>query len=191
MVKVLIETGRSWHWASALDQPGWCRRGKGEEAAIEELLAYAERYARVVPGTSAGKVVVVDRVEGPPMNEWAPSVAGPDEDARPTSKQLDALSSCWQAFDKAVAGSAEVLTKGPRGGGRDRDKIVGHVREAERAYARKIGVRLPPRTPWEEQRAAILDGLRKPDGPWLPRYAVRRIAWHVLDHAWEIEDKQP
>jgi hypothetical protein len=22
-----------------------------------------------------------------------------------------------------------------------------------------------------------------------PRYAIRRIAWHVLDHAWEIEDK--
>ena len=27
--------------------------------------------------------------------------------------------------------------------------------------------------------------------PWSPRYAVRRAAWHVLDHAWEIEDRTP
>jgi hypothetical protein len=24
---------------------------------------------------------------------------------------------------------------------------------------------------------------------WPPRYAARRIAWHALDHAWEIEDR--
>jgi len=24
---------------------------------------------------------------------------------------------------------------------------------------------------------------------WTPRYFVRRVAWHVLDHAWEIEDR--
>jgi hypothetical protein len=27
--------------------------------------------------------------------------------------------------------------------------------------------------------------------PWEPRYAVRRSAWHALDHAWEIEDRRP
>jgi hypothetical protein len=190
MVKVLIETGARWCWASAIDHPGWCRRGKGEEAALEELLAYADRYARVVPGEPAGKAIVVDRVTGPAMNEWAPSVPGPGEDALPTAKHLDALKKCWAAFDSAVATSTETLRKGPRGGGRDRDQIVDHVREAERSYGRKIGVRVPPRTPWDEQRAAILDALTKPDGRWLPRYAVRRTAWHVLDHAWEIEDKQ-
>jgi hypothetical protein len=26
---------------------------------------------------------------------------------------------------------------------------------------------------------------------WPPRYVVRRAAWHVLDHAWEIEDRIP
>jgi hypothetical protein len=190
MVRVLIERGPRWCWASALDHPGWCRRGKGEEAALEELLAYADRYARVVPGTKAGKVVVIDRVTGPDMNEWAPSVPGPGEDARPSAKMLSALQQCWAAFDRAVAASSETLRKGPRGGGRDRDQIVEHVREAERSYARKIDVRVPPRTPWDEQRAAILAGLAEPTGKWLPGYAVRRIAWHVLDHAWEIEDKQ-
>jgi hypothetical protein len=24
---------------------------------------------------------------------------------------------------------------------------------------------------------------------WPARYYVRRAAWHVLDHAWEIEDR--
>jgi hypothetical protein len=24
---------------------------------------------------------------------------------------------------------------------------------------------------------------------WTPRYFVRRAAWHMLDHAWEIEDR--
>jgi hypothetical protein len=45
-------------------------------------------------------------------------------------------------------------------------------------------------------RADILHILRQPsDGSpiagrrWPPRYAARRIAWHVLDHAWEIEDR--
>jgi hypothetical protein len=116
-------------------------------------------------------------------------VPGPGEEQRSTPKQLAALEACWAAFDKAVADASEQLRKGPRGGGRDRAGIVDHVREAERAYGRKIGVRVPPRTPWEEQRAELLAGLKNPTGPWLPRYAVRRVAWHVLDHAWELEDK--
>jgi hypothetical protein len=186
---VLIETGPRWTWASALDHPGWCRRGKSEEAAVEELLAYADRYALVVPGFTPGRVKVVDTVAGPAMNDWAPSVTGPGEDARPAKKHLEALERCWDAFDEAVKSASEQLRKGPRGGGRDREGIVEHVREAERSYGRKIGVRVPPRTPWPEQRSELLAGLRKPAGPWLPRYAVRRIAWHILDHAWELEDK--
>ncbi|HUR50899.1 MAG TPA: hypothetical protein VMZ11_02130 [Mycobacteriales bacterium] len=189
--EVLLETGPRWVWASALDHPGWCRRGKGEEAAIEQLLAYADRYRGVVSDFTPGELHVVATLEGPPaMNDWAPSVPGPGEEAVPSPRELDALQRCWDAFDRITAASTATLTKGPRGGGRDRDGIVDHVREAERSYGRKIGVRVPPRTPWVEQRAALLEGFREPSGPWLPRYAVRRIAWHVLDHAWEVEDKQ-
>jgi hypothetical protein len=25
---------------------------------------------------------------------------------------------------------------------------------------------------------------------WPARYAARRIAWHALDHAWEMEDRR-
>jgi hypothetical protein len=45
-------------------------------------------------------------------------------------------------------------------------------------------------------RRAVLEVLdRASDGSpvngrkWTPRYAARRIAWHALDHAWEIEDR--
>jgi hypothetical protein len=190
MTEVLIERGPRWTWASALDHPGWCRRAKGEEAAVEELLAYADRYAKVVPGFRPGRVKVVDRVDGPASNDFAPMVAGPGEERRPTPKQLAALEGCWVAFDAAVVSASAQLRKGPRGGGRDRDQIVDHVVEAERAYGRQIGVRVPPRTPWPEQRDAVLTGLRTTkDAKWLPRYALRRVAWHVLDHAWELEDK--
>lgn len=33
--------------------------------------------------------------------------------------------------------------------------------------------------------------LRGPRGGnrWTPRFFVRRAAWHILDHVWEIEDR--
>jgi hypothetical protein len=104
-------------------------------------------------------------------------------------------------LDRVAASAPAELRKGPRGGGRDRDKIVDHVVGAEAAYARKLGIK--HRQPAHDDtagidalRADILSVLRAPsDGEppvpkgWLPRYAARRIAWHVLDHAWEIEDR--
>jgi hypothetical protein len=100
-----------------------------------------------------------------------------------------------------IAQAPAVLTKGPRGGGRDRDPIVAHVREAEWSYARKLGLRLPAPTTDDAVaalREAILDVLSQPsDGTdpvgkgWPPRYAAARIAWHILDHAWEVEDRAP
>jgi hypothetical protein len=77
------------------------------------------------------------------------------------------------------------------GGGRGRDAIVDHVREAERSFSGKCGARVPPRTPWDQQRETLATALRAgaPGGTWPARYALRRFAWHVLDHAWEIEDR--
>ena len=95
----------------------------------------------------------------------------------------------------AAAGAPEELRKGPRGGGRDTSKIVAHVVEADEAYAREMGIKL--KAPIEPKcRAAMLEVLRQPsdgspiaDRKWTPRYAAHRIAWHALDHAWEIEDR--
>jgi hypothetical protein len=156
---------------------------------------------------------VVERLKGDATTDFgAPSIA-PTVDARPLDGRSLArgrkiLQACWMAFDRAVerATGAE-LRKGPRGGGRELDAIVGHVTGAEGSYARMIAGR-PPKVDGpdaaaagEEVRAAVLDALdravteglaeRGPRGGrlWSARYFVRRAAWHVLDHAWEIEDR--
>ena len=111
------------------------------------------------------------------------------------------LEASWAVFDDVVASAPPALRKGPRGGGRDRDKIVEHVLESVISYSRALGLR-GRRPKWDDVdamasfRAELLDRLRRPsDGTaatekgWPPRYTTRRMAWHVLDHAWEIEDK--
>jgi hypothetical protein len=195
--RVGLEVGRTWVFASALDWPGWCRRGKGEHAALDALLDYHDRYAAVAgPGFAPGELAVVGRVPGTPTTDFGAPDARAEWDDEPLDRAeagrlADLLDASWRVFDEVVAGAPAELRKGPRGGGRDRDAVADHVREAERSYGRKIGVRIPPRTPWAEQRAALGPVLRAgtSGGAWPVRYAVRRIAWHVLDHAWEIEDK--
>jgi hypothetical protein len=198
MTRIYVENGRTWTFAGAVDWPGWCRRGKGEEAAIEALLDYVPRYRRVAGKDFApGELEVVDRVSGSPTTDFGVPDARGRWDTEPLEgdelkRQVDLLRASWRVFDRVVRGAPAELRKGPRGGGRDRDAIVDHVQEAERAYGRKLGPRVPPRTPWADQRkeltAALLAGTAS-DARWPTRYWIRRAAWHVLDHAWEIEDK--
>jgi hypothetical protein len=195
--RVFLEQGRTWAFASALDWPGWCRRGKGEEAAIDALHDYAERYAQVVgPGFAPGELEVVGRAKGTATTDFgAPDCRG-DWDDEPLGQEeaerlVGLLVASWRYFDAVVAAAPAELRKGPRGGGRDRDAIVEHVREAERRYGAKSGARVPPRSPWDVQRTIVAAALRAgaQGATWPARYAIRRCAWHVLDHAWEIEDK--
>ena len=195
--RIYLEEGKSWVFAVALDWPGWSRRGRGEQAAVEALLDYASRYQPVVgPGFVPGRVEVVGRVAGTMTTDFgAPDARGPwDEESLDdveVNRLIATLEASWRYFDRVVSTAPMELAKGPRGGGRDRDQIVDHVREAERALASKLGRRIAPRTPWFDQRAAIVEVLRAgmPGGSWPVRYALRRGTWHVLDHAWEIEDK--
>lgn len=195
--RVYFEEGATSVFAVALDWPGWARRAKTLELALDELAAYRDRYRHLVPlGLTSGTFEIVGTVRGSTTTDFgAPSESGPwDEVALSTQemkRQIGVLESTWQYFDRVVANAPAELRKGPRGGGRDRDKLVDHVREAERTYSRKIGAKVPPRTPWTEQRATIVASLLSGSGSgaWSTRYAIRRIAWHVVDHAWEIEDK--
>jgi hypothetical protein len=116
-------------------------------------------------------------------------------------RQAGLVTAVWVTFDQIAAGSPAELRKGPRGGGRDRDEIIGHVIAAETGYARKLGVKRkqPPIDDIAaigELRAAIAavvgapsDGSPVVPGGWTTRYAARRIAWHVLEHAWEMQDR--
>jgi hypothetical protein len=219
-VEVYVEATGKRAFAGAVDWPGWCRSGRDEEAALETLFEYGPRYARVLKGTSVrfaaparpSTLSIAERMKGDATTDFgAPSIA-PEADATPIDRRWltrneKVLQACWRSFDRAVAGVTGELRKGPRGGGREVDAIVGHVVGAEGGYLRMIEGRPPgfaeddASAAREPVRAAVLEGLERavvlgiPEkGPrggarWSARYFVRRDAWHVLDHTWEIEDR--
>lgn len=156
---------------------------------------------------------VVERLKGNATTDFGAPDASPSSDALPVSdtglQRLQAiLEAIWAAFDAAVLLAAgKELRKGPRGGGREVDQIVQHVLGADGSYLSSLGWKLnliaadDPITRLHQTRQAILDGLAAAVrgeipaiGPrrglrWPPRYFVRRVAWHVLDHTWEIENR--
>jgi hypothetical protein len=207
---VFIEAGARRVFASALDWPGWARSGKSEELAVAALADYLPRYAPIAQmarlAVPEGVLAITERHDGLAKNadfgslgEIAPS------DTRPLSAGEAArlaalLAAAWTAFDSGADAAPAELRKGPRGGGRDTAQIINHVLGAEVMYARKMGLPRdkasedgPDATAVLRQRivAALRDpaSLATPPKGWPPRTAVRRMAWHALDHLWEIEDK--
>jgi len=216
---VYLEVGNKRVFAGAIDWPALARSGRDEDAALEALFVYAPRYARVLKGTRLGfevpedpsALLVVERLRGTATTDFGAPDVPPRADAEPVRdadlrRFATLFRACWRAFDEVAeaAGSVE-LTKGPRGGGRDLEKIVDHVLGSDESYLSMIGAKVPRGGPdgrAERVRGAVLDALDVavregvPPGPrggkrWTPRYFVRRSAWHVLDHAWEIEDRTP
>ncbi len=186
------------------------------DEAVEALLAYGPRYAKVAkrakvafsPPATARGVEIVERQEGGAGTEYGvpSSTARPESDALPTrelNRLIDLLEASWATFD-AAARRAEgtTLTLGPRGGGRQVPKMVEHVREAESAYVHQLGTKASGES-MADLRRSFVEALRrlaageelpapnKVRKPWTPRYAIRRSAWHALDHAWEVEDRSP
>jgi hypothetical protein len=209
-LRVAIESGQKKVFASALDWPGWSRSGKTADAAVESLLAYAPRYAPVIERagllfpTSFAAEVAEEAGGGSGTDFGVPSVLGHAADVRRVDREeaerlAGIVEAAWATFDAIAATAPAELRKGPRGGGRDRDKMVDHVNEADWYYARELGIRAPApksRADTESLRAQVLEVLRQPsdgsplaDRKWPQRYAARRIAWHALDHAWEMEDR--
>ncbi|MFI9560667.1 hypothetical protein [Nonomuraea endophytica] len=206
MTRIYLESGLKRVFACSLEWPGWCRIGKSEEQAIENLMHYVPRYA-VVAGRAGlafepGEPEVVERLKGGATTDFGAPEKEPEADhaavgAEAAARDVALMRAAWQLFDETVALSPEELRKGPRGGGRDRTKMVGHVTEAERSYARQAGVRHPPykssadRDAMRDELAAVLGQPWQGawDYKWTPRYVVRRVTWHVLDHLWEMEDR--
>jgi hypothetical protein len=217
-IPTYLEIGPKRTFAGAHDWPGWCRAGRDEAAALDALHSAGPRYAKVLRGARLGfeppkdssRFTVVERLQGDATTDFgAPSIA-PKLDARPIEdaelrRSRSILRACWKSFDAAVDGArGKPLAKGPRGGGRDLRKIVDHVVDAEGSYLRMVGRRVEAGSAEdlaERIHAAVLEMLETtarhgppPPGPrggtrWLLRYFVRRVTWHVLDHAWEIEDR--
>jgi len=156
---------------------------------------------------------IAERLKGDATTDFGAPGKAPSADTKPVSdadlRRFQALlKACWRAFDAAAkAAEGKELRKGPRGGGRDLETIVRHVLEADAAYLARLAWKLKideeggPAKELARARREILEALesamrqeipaRGPRGGalWTPRYFVRRVAWHVLDHAWEIEDR--
>jgi hypothetical protein len=206
-IRILVETAPKKVFVSAIDWPGLVRGARDEDRAIEALLAALRRYAGIAK--AAGErfpvhgvgIEVAERIDGDAGTAFGmPSVVATVDRAPVSTAEAARLAAiveaAWAAFDRIAAAAPAELRKGPRGGGRDTARVVEHVNGADDGYAGIVGIAPPERRPDATRRAAVLAILRRPsDGSpiagkkWPPRYAAKRIAWHALDHAWEIEDR--
>lgn len=164
---------------------------------------------------SDGDMSIVERLGGNATTDFGVPGQITDADRRPLEGGADlarleaVMRGSWAALDAAArAAKGVTLRRGPRGGGRDLAAILDHVTGAEESYTASAGAKRPSpdEAVAEADRAAgtrerLIQALR--DGAagrlpttrprsglyWPPRYLTRRAAWHVLDHAWEIEDR--
>ncbi len=214
-IRVIVELGPKGKKAvaTAWDWPGLSRGAKTEEGALERLSEYVPRYLGVAERAGmAGEfdgvasLDVVERYPGVGSTDfWGISFAFSDIDRQELSRddlerQLSLVQACWSYFDDVRARVSSELRKGPRGGGRDRDHIVRHTIVAERDWAKKLGLRAPEDAGFSEveiaaHRDAYLAAIRifhaegKAARTWPLTFLIRHTAYHTMDHAWEMEDK--
>jgi hypothetical protein len=115
---------------------------------------------------------------------------------------ITVLRACWKFFDDVAARVSPEMRKGPRGGGRDRDRIIRHtIRTESEDFAKGVGLRIPEEgalTPdalrqYREDYVAAMRAynageVKRMRSSTLP-FLIRHSAFHTLDHAWEMEDK--
>ena len=210
--RVVFEIGSKRTFASAIEWPGWCRAGKDQELALKALSDYAPRYS-VVAKTAGIQFPLgrsnfddVDHLPGDATTEFGAPGKMSKLELQPMSKaeverMCSLVEATWKVFDGVVKKAPASLRKGPRGGGRDRDKIVEHVLGAEAGYGSSFALKLKQpevrdtkaikalREAWLEAFRVGADGKPRREGGRSARYMARRIAWHTMDHAWEIEDR--
>lgn len=182
-------------------------------AAGPRYAAALQPAGLVVPPPDPAALAVAERLAGNSATDFgAPNVALADDerpiDADELARLQAILDAIWAALDDAALRAAgRALRRGPRGGGRDRDALLHHVLESDQSYLAQIAWKspkagsadLPAALAHTRQqiRLALAAAARgetprqRPRGGavWLPRTFARRVAWHALDHAWEIEDR--
>jgi hypothetical protein len=202
--------------AFALDWPGWNRGAKSPELALETLESYRERYRPVADLAglanefkAAGPLEVIeDRVGTGSTDFWGISFSpsstehGPIGEAE-LERGITILQACWTFFDSVAARVSSEMRKGPRGGGRDRYRIVRHtIRTESEDFAKQVGIRIPEEaalTPegLRQHRESYIAAMRAYNAgqverrmrSWTLPFLIRHSAFHMLDHAWEMEDK--
>jgi hypothetical protein len=217
-VRTVIERGpkEKRSVAFGIDWPGWSRGAKSAELALETLESYRERYRPIADLAGLGREfeaagpleIVEDEVGTGSTDFWgisfSPSAAehGPMSEAE-LERGITLLRACWGFFDGVTARVSPEMRKGPRGGGRDRDRIIRHtIRTESEDFAKQVGLRIA------EEAALTPDGLRQHREAyiaamraynarevsrrmrsWTLPFLIRHSAYHTLDHAREMEDK--
>jgi len=218
-MRVTLEIGPKGRQVAAVapDWPGLERGAKTADGAIERLLAYMPRYARIaqLAGMEAefAAITAIQVVEKYPGNGstdfWGISFSFSEIDRQQMSKEelsreLKLMQACWAFFDDVRSRVSFEMRRGPRGGGRDRDRIIRHVvRTEQEDWGKKLGLNVPELPPGvmpkdevlRAQREAYCSAIQALHGEgkmarnWALRYLIRHTAYHTLDHAWEMEDK--
>jgi hypothetical protein len=202
--------------AFALDWPGWSRGARTAPEALEILEAYRPRYRPVAALAgmaaefdAAGPLdVVEDRIGTGSTDFWGISFSPSSTEQDPMGeaeleRKLTILRAAWAYFDGVAARVSPEMRKGVRGGGRSRDEIIGHVIRVESMdFAKGVGILIA------DGNTLIPDGIRdyreayvaamraynagdvakRMRSRTLP-FLIRHSAFHTLDHAWEMEDK--
>ena len=216
-LRLILELGKKRKVvAGAMDWPGLDRWATSEDDAIEKLKSYVPRYAGVAERagmerafTQASELDVVERVPGSSSTDFWGVAHVPSQIEREVlspadlERRIDLLRATWAYFDEVSARVSPELRPGSRSGGRTRDQIIRHVvgGEAEQ-FSRKVEVRTPLDVVFTHvglamHRRDYLDAIRsynadgKPARTWPIQFLIRRTANHVLDHAWEMEDRDP
>jgi hypothetical protein len=214
-MRVILEIGKKRRVvAGAMDWPGLDRWGTSEEDALEKLSSYLPRYAGVADLAGLGSeferardLDVVERVPGSSSTDFWGIAHVPSETERDVlsaadlERRLDLLRAGWAWFDDVAARVSHELRPGSRSGGRSRDQIIRHVYGTEPdQFSRKIEVRTPLETVCSADglaahRQAYVDAIRaynatgRPARTWPIQFLMRRTAHHVMDHGWEMEDR--
>jgi hypothetical protein len=201
--------------AFAVDWPGWSRGAKTADHAVETLTSYRDRYREVAQDAglgaeldAAGPTQVVLEEVGPGSTDFwgisfAPSGLEPEPvDDAELDRKIALLQACWRHFDVVAARVSPELRKGPRGGGRDRDEVIGHVLRVESLdFAKRLGLPVDAGSPTtaqalrrhRESYVALMRAYNAGEGKrmrsWNLPFLIRHTAFHVMDHAWEMEDK--
>ena len=217
-VPTVIERGPKGKKAVAfsIDWPGWSRGAKTPELALETLESYRARYRPIASLAgmagefdAAGPLEIVeDRVGTGSVDFWGISFSPSSTEYGPMGeaefdRAITLLRACWAFFDDVAARVSPELRKGPRGGGRDRDRIVRHtIRTESEDFAKQVGLRIPEeaalspegllqhRTDYVAAMRAYNAGeVERRMRSWTLPFLIRHSAFHTLDHAWEMEDK--
>ena len=214
-LRVILEVGKKRKVvAGAIDWPGLDRGGTSEDDALAKLSSYLPRYAAVAERAGMASAFkrsrtleVVERVPGSSSTDFWGIAHVPSEteravlSAKELDRRLELLEACWAYFDDVAARVSKELRPGGRGGGRSREQIIRHTYGTEpQQLSRKVEIRTPldvVLTPkgLATHRQEYLDAIRaynaegKPARTWPIQFLVRRTAYHVMDHAWEMEDR--